>query len=144
MEFVPFIGVFLAVAAIPILVVELVLTGLRGVCGPTLYAGIAGVVRGLTYAPCLLGGGCGAAMVPLFVGLIVGALQKDYVVEAWRGAPFLLVVAVSFLCSTLLQERQRTKNGAEPNRAEGTPPKCPPADPSQPAAARPPQRLDEE
>lgn len=126
MEYVTFIGVFLAVAAVPILVVELILTGLRRMCAPTLYAAIAAVIRGLTYSPCMLGGGCGAMVVPLFVGLIVGSLQKDYVVDAWRGFPFILVAAISFLCSTLIQERQQKKNGGEPNKPlHGTPAKAP-------------------
>ncbi len=126
MEYATFIGVFLAIAVIPIVVVELILAGFRRVFSPTLYAGAAGVVRGLTYSPCMLGGGCGAMVVPLFVGLIVGSLQKDYVVDAWRGVPFILVATISFLCSTLIQERQQKKNSGEPNKPlQGTPAKAP-------------------
>ena len=114
MVYVTVLGVFLAVAAVPIFVVEIILTGLRRMCAPTLYAAVAGVIRGLTYSPCILGGGCGAMVVPLFVGLIVGSLQKDYEVDAWRGSPFILVAAISFLCSTLIQKRQQKKNSGEP------------------------------
>lgn len=65
-------------------------------------------------------------VVPLFVGLIVGSLQKDYVVDAWRGVPFILVTTISFLCSTLIQERQQKKTSGEPNKPlHGTPAKAP-------------------